>query len=969
LTLGAPVAASGESANMGHLEIGAVAQQIGTLFEEGSVVGLSDRQLLERFNAGRDTGGEAAFSALVARHGPMVLGVCRHLLDDQHVAEDAFQATFLVLARRARSIRSGDRLCNWLYGVASRTARCARLRLAHRRKNEEIGTMMRAGSKAPAEPTVPPADEAIMAREHAKALHGEIARLPDRFRLPVVLCYLEGLTVREAARQLRWSHGTVRSRMARAREKLRRGLMRRGIVAPAAAVAAVLDSRPASASVSSALFEMTTRAADRFAAGPAAVDALSASTMDLAHEVLRSMLIHKLKLAAVTAFFLGAVATGGLYLSNSLAMNDEPKAPRKTGQPPPAAKSDVPGPGRMFVTGRVLDPHGEPVPNATVMVHARLKMSSRVDQMVSWHSIPIGHGGSDSSGLYRLDAPRTSSARYDTFCAVALAPGYGVGWVQLDLDADQPAADIRLRPEQLIQGRLFDVQGRPARGVSVSVSSVSVVGPRFNPRLPQSPDGVFFPWIRANDFSGWPKPVSTDSDGRFTLRGVGQELLVFLSVNDPRFGLQRIEVESDRTPDPKQLTRTLLPPQTVTGRVTYADTGKPVAHTLLEVGAVKGNQGYPMEFETDGGGRFRVNPSPGDSFHISAFAPEGQPYLTDTKRFEWPKGSVEHSVDLALPPGILIRGKITEQGSGKPVADARVWFNPERWADLPTPLISKSRSGPDGSFRLAVPPAPGYVVIEGPSDEYVLQEIGDRMLTDGKPGGRRFYSHAFIACDPKPGKEAFEINAVLRRGVSVSGQVIGPDGQAVQDVSMVSPVILTRSIVPWRHWRSGDHGVVRNGRFTIHGLAPEVAIPVYFLEPKRQLGATAYLSGKSADGGPVTIRLEPCGTATQRLLDSSGKPIEGNRGLIWLMLVVAPGPLDQRGLAVGDRLSAETELLQVIDPIHYSQVRLSDAQGRLTFPALIPGATYRTSEPSRDFTVKPGENVELGDVRIGKPPS
>ena len=100
--IGRTVAASGESANMGHSEIGAVAQQIGTLFEEGSVVGLSDRQLLERFNAGRDTGGEAAFSALVVRHGPMVLGVCRQLLDDQHLAEDAFQATFLVLARRAR---------------------------------------------------------------------------------------------------------------------------------------------------------------------------------------------------------------------------------------------------------------------------------------------------------------------------------------------------------------------------------------------------------------------------------------------------------------------------------------------------------------------------------------------------------------------------------------------------------------------------------------------------------------------------------------------------------------------------------------------------------------------------------------------------------------------------------------------------------------------------------------------------
>ena len=378
---------------MAHLEKGSVAQQIGTLFEGGSVAGLSDRQLLERFNSRRDAAGEAAFAALVARHGPMVLGVCRQLLDDRHLAEDAFQATFLVLARKARSIRDSDRLGNWLYGVAFRTARCARLRLARRREREEIGTMIRSGSNAPVEPTVPPAEEAIMAREQAEALHGEIARLPDAFRLPVVLCYLEGLTVHEAARQLRWSHGTVRSRMARAREKLRRGLTRRGIVLPAAALAAVLDSRPASASVSSPLYEITTRAALRFAAGPAAVDALSASTTALAQEVLRSMLIHKLKLVALTVLFLGAVATGAGYLTRSLAMKDEPVKTPAGQQSRPAAGSDrpdrgpVPSPGRMFVTGRCARPgrqaggrragrHHRAAPRA-VGCHARVRRSAR----------------------------------------------------------------------------------------------------------------------------------------------------------------------------------------------------------------------------------------------------------------------------------------------------------------------------------------------------------------------------------------------------------------------------------------------------------------------------------------------------------------------------------------------------------------------------------------------------------------
>ncbi len=921
---------------MGRLPSPSLVRQIESLFDGGSIVGLTDRQLLERFSTSGDAAGQAAFAALVRRHGPMVLGTCHQLLGDQHHAEDAFQSVFLVLARKARSIRDPELIGNWLYGVTLRTARKAKIRLVRQRKFDEASSMMHSdvGSE------VPPV-EPVIAREQAEALHEEVRRLPVAFRLPVVLCYFDGLTVEEAAGQLKWPHGTVRSRMARAREKLRRGLVRRGIALPAAALAAVLDARPATASVSSPLCELTTRAAVRFAADGAAVDTISALTTSLAQEVLRSMLVHKLKLIAVSVVFLGAAATSAGYLTRSLAMKDEPVKTPVGPQPPPAVGTDrpaggqLPGPGRMFVTGRVLDPQGKPVPDATVMVHARLKMSSRVDQMVSWHPVPIGHGGTDRSGLYRLDAPRTSSAQYDEFCAVALAPGFGAGWVRLDLDADQPAADVTLRPEQLIEGRLLDVQGRPAQGVNVSVSSVSVPSPWVDPRLRQALDGVFFAWIHANDFAGWPKPVNTDADGRFILRGVGRELQVFLSVNDPRFGLQRIELETDRTAGPKQLTTSLLPAQTVTGRVTYADTGKPVARALLEVGAIKGNQMYSTEFETDGEGRFRVSPSLGDSYHVSAFAPEGQPYLTATKRFEWPKGAVVHSVDLALPPGILIRGKITELRSHEPVADARVWFNPGRWADVPTPLISKSRSGPDGSFHLAVARAPGYVVIEGPSDEYVIQEIGDRMLTEGKPGGRRFYAHAFIACDPKPGKEAVEINAVLQRGVSVKGQVIGPDGHAVQDVSMISPVILTRSIVPWRHWRSGDQGLVRDGHFTVHGLAPDVTIPVYFLEPKRKLGATAYLSGKSAEGGPITIRLEPCGTATQRLLDPSGKPIEGKHGRIWLTLVVTSGPLDNRGPGADGRLSAETGLLPAIDRTNYMKVSVSDAKGRLTFPALI----------------------------------
>ena len=188
---------------MARAAAGSLVQQIEILLEGGSAAGLSDRQLLARFTVEKDGVREAAFAALVTRHGPMVLEVCQQVVGDRHHAEDAFQAVFLVLARKAGSIRDPDLLGNWLYGVALRTARKARVRLARQRQHEEGDFMRRpgAGSRVPVEPLVQPAEPPLLAREQAEVLHEEIGRLPRSFRLPVVLCYFEGLTLEQAARR------------------------------------------------------------------------------------------------------------------------------------------------------------------------------------------------------------------------------------------------------------------------------------------------------------------------------------------------------------------------------------------------------------------------------------------------------------------------------------------------------------------------------------------------------------------------------------------------------------------------------------------------------------------------------------------------------------------------------------------------------------------------------------------------
>src|SRR5262245_38426607 len=167
--------------------------------------GLSDGQLLERFVARHE---EAAFEMLVRRHGPMVLGVCRRVLRHVHDAEDAFQATFLVLARKAASIGQRERVGNWLYGVAYRTALEARTLNAQRRANErQVGAMP--------EPVAP---EVNAARDWRPLLDRELSQLPAKYREPVVLCELEGGTRRDVARQLRIPEGTLSSRLATARK-------------------------------------------------------------------------------------------------------------------------------------------------------------------------------------------------------------------------------------------------------------------------------------------------------------------------------------------------------------------------------------------------------------------------------------------------------------------------------------------------------------------------------------------------------------------------------------------------------------------------------------------------------------------------------------------------------------------------------------------------------------------------------
>jgi RNA polymerase sigma factor (sigma-70 family) len=959
----------------------AVVRQIESLFDGGSVVGLTDRQLLERFTNTGDAIREAAFAALVRRHGPMVLGLCHELVGDRQLADYAFQAIFLILARKARSIRDPELLANWLYGVTRRTARKARVRLVRLRRREDGEPMTQRAHDS----DLPPV-ESVMACEQAEALHDEIERLPDALRLPVVLCYFEGMTVEEAASQLKWPDGTVRSRLARARDKLRRGLTRRGVVLPVGVLLTGLTPGGASASIPPALCDTVARAALEFAAGRAA-GAVSAPAMALAREAIRSMLVHKMRFLAMTVLILGAVATSAGYWNHSLAKQDEPvKSP--PGQKlaivaKPNDANEKPPRGRMFVVGRVLDPAGKPVPHAKVMVHSRVKHLGEAVGIAGLYPSVMGDGHADDSGKFRLDAPRTASARNDEFIAVALAAGYGIGWAELDPDADRPDVDIKLKPEQAIRGRLFDLQGRPAQGVTLSVFRVQrLLRDSENSDLRRRRlEGPLYWWTRVNDWPAWPKPATTDADGRFLIHGVGRGLEASLCVIDSRFALQRIDVATDNSPDAKSLTMALRPAQIITGRVICADTGKPVPRAQITVSAMNegSNATQPTYFQTDADGRFRTNPAPGDRFSVRATPPSGLPYLYASDRFEWPKGAIEHSLDLSLPRGVLIRGKVTEEGSERPVAGASVTFLAYRGGGQSSREGARTTTLADGSFEVTGLPHPGHVIVRSPSEDYVLREIGNRELSEDQAGGMRLYSHAFIAINAKPAGTDTAVKISLRRGVTVKGRIVAADNQPVDDTWVISRISLGPTAATSVRWQPNYHGHARNGRFELHGLNQGGDVPVYFLEPKRKLGATVLLPGNSAIGEPITVRLQPCGNAKARLVDPGRQPVASFRAENWISMEVTPGVIGgSDNPEDAKRLVADRGVLTSIDPVNYLKPPASDAQGRIVFPALIPGASYYVSVPARarkpnlpreyrQFTVKPGETLDLGDIQIEKP--
>jgi hypothetical protein len=290
------------------------------------------------------------------------------------------------------------------------------------------------------------------------------------------------------------------------------------------------------------------------------------------------------------------------------------------------------------------------------------------------------------------------------------------------------------------------------------------------------------------------------------------------------------------------------------------------------------------------------------------------------------------------------------------------------------------RTDAEGRYSFIAPPGPGYLTVVSENPDYIRETVTEGQLTrywPARPGqldeirllfrDHSRHVHAFLAYDAKPGEASRVADFALRRGSTLSGQVVGPDGKPVEFAEITTTLSHATNE---REWRGSAKIPVRDGRFELHGLSPGQAVRCIFHDAKNRLGATVDLADTMATEGPVVVRLQPCGQAKLRLVDTEGEPLWYS--CIDITVVASPGyPIRLPAPPQPNEPRAAEARAYDIDPRRHSPYIPVDEDGRLVLQDLVPGATYRIYPHSllhglyrtwRDFTAKPGETLDLGEI-------
>jgi RNA polymerase sigma factor (sigma-70 family) len=820
---------------------------------------LEDLDLLDRFAARRD---EAAFEALIQRYGPLVLGVCRRVLHHTQDAEDAFQATFLVLARKADSIRRRESLGGWLYRVAYHLALKAKA-AARRRRGHEQRRAGRAGGDPAAERDW---------HELRAVLDEELRQVPPRCRLALVTCYLEGRTQDEAARKLGWSKATLRRRLDEGRELLRLRLVRRGFTLSGALFATLLGEGSASATVPGTLATAILQAAT--------AGVVPAKVAVLVEGGLHAM-ASKWKIA-MALFLMAGLVTGGVLTHHALSARPSPTPTQPSTKTPAEKPRQFPTPGAVTIHGQVLDPDGKPLAGAKL---------SLVTPAVKKKADLAVRATSGKDGRFHFSAARADT---DRGTLLAQAKGYGPDWVELKtLPRD---ADVKLRlavDDVPISGRVLDLEGRPIAGVTARVLRVGQV----------PGDADLKPWLDKNiemrrtkgtylnengltvvraDLLDVPTTATTGDDGRFRLTGFGRDRVLRLNIEGPTIAWRKGWAVTRPGPArgfiagrdvwdvfAARLEYIAGPCKPIVGTVREKGTGKPLAG--ITVGSAMHGD---IETTTDKDGRYRiVGAAKKPSYAIVA---EGEQYFNCTKMNIADTQGVEPiSVDFELERGIVIRGRLTNKVTGEPVRGSVFYCaladnpNLKNFKEVGSighvHLRNISDTAADGSFTALGIPGPGLLVVRANDGAFV-----EAKTVDAK--GAAFQTvpnivltghHALVPVnisEKDPKSHIYDI--ALDPGRSVQGVVVGPDSQPLTG-TRIQGLTSTRT--------ESEEKARKDAAFMVTGLEPSGERTLIFYHEQKKLGKMLRMRGD--EKGPLTVQLEPLVVLTGRMIDAAGHPL------------------------------------------------------------------------------------------------
>ncbi len=966
-------------ANSLAIGMGGTLRHLRDLFGDGTAVGLGDGQLLARF---AHSGDQAAFEALVARHGPMVLATCRAVLKHEHDVEDAFQATFLVLSRKARSVRAGDALGGWLHRVAYRAAVQLGTELRRRRRREAEASTMATAAAAHTGSGPEPDVRSIV--------HEEVDRLPEKHRLPVVLCDLEGLSYEQAAGRLRWTVPTLRCRLSRARQQLQGRLARRGITAGAVGVVLAAGAAGARAAVPAALTRSTVAAA---VGGSTSAVAAALST-----HIVRSLFMTKLKiaatamLAAASLVSIGVVAVGAwrpeppavAMAPQAGEMKRQPAAkdaPRTNPNPDPA-DADL-----IDVRGRVVDPSGRPVAGASVK-------AAILDRQTD--PIPATTSGPD--GTFHLRVPpwrRNSALRQPEAMfpwVIATAKGFGPGWASTVREPGGPEeTTIQLVGSgPPIEGRIVDLEGRIVAGARIKVERIwferkGNLSAWFDKARA---GGIRGPWQGLDQLPS-DVVITTDRDGRFQLADLGPDRMAELVVSGPSIAAAQLYVANRdgatfRVADPeggmmsplsttyytRRLNYAAEPTRPIEGTVRDKDTGRPLAGMVLR-GMVYEEHSRVwapgVEAKTDEKGHYRLVGLPRASTYTLFLEPAaGLPYTKATLQTPTaPPAIGPLAFDITLKRGVVVRGRVTDKLTGRPVSG---YVNTYVFADNPhlsefpgyrESYPATSRFDDDGRYEVVALPGRGILACRSDLGAY-RQGVGASAIKGFNPkllgiGGFNTYPnsctignyHFLAEIDPAPGVESVTKDLQVDPGRTVMLHVEDPEGRPLSGTKASGLTDLFASIA----YRQ-DASTIE-----VHGLSPEKPRRVTITHEGRKLVGSLDLKGD--EPGPLTVRLRPWGIVTGRVVDDEGQP---RAGLALNSLAgIYPGPDKDHGILPGH------------DDVPGPR---TDRDGRFRIEGFVPGLKYGAAGVQGfmylgmvfdDVMVGSGETKDLGDLKITPP--